>query len=312
MVSISSFPMIDTELIRKIRIQFSPYRFWYIDDSGDEQELHAEDDGSSLHPLVDEHGCWSADEKGFCVSRTCCIRSASFLFGGDGVACKNATLVLALLCKSPDSRQRLAFEISEIENSSEYQEFKINRLFPNPCFRGRLDLQVAIILKKDGTPNADEMHLANIPGTVLGIVDSFSVLFDGAGSMFPISVVNDKDALLWSVECNFDDPLLDKFSDCILIKFNRAHKDFKYINKTDKGNFNPSFLREVLAGALATIVDCVRESDSWDSIKNGHSDMESVGQVVYYFVSTLNLNLDDAKQCSMAFRDYFERKLGEL
>ena len=312
MVSISSFPMIDTELIRKIRFQFTPYCFEYTDDSGDMQKLQADDDGSCLHPLVDERGCWSPDEKGFSISRTYSIRSASFLFGADGVACKNATLVLALLCKSPDSRQRLAFEISEIENSLEYQEYQLNRLYLKPYFRGRLDLQTAIILKKGGTPGVDEMHLANIPGTVLGIVDSFSVLFDGTGSMFPINIINDRDGLLWSVDCRFDDPLLDKFSDCISININRAHKDYKYINKGDKGNFNPSFLREVLAGALATIVDCVRESDSWDSIKNGHSDMESVGQVVYYFLSTLNLNLDDAKQCSMAFRDYFERKLGEL
>jgi hypothetical protein len=114
------------------------------------------------------------------------------------------------------------------------------------------------------------------------------------------------------VECDFDDPILDKFVDTVSINLNSAHPDYMYINPSDKANYNPSFLREVLAGAIATIVDCVRETSYWDDIKNGQSEDESVGQAVYYFATALNLNLDDAKQCSVAFRNYFEQQLGEL
>ena len=46
---------------------------------------------------------------------------------------------------------------------------------------------------------------------VLGTVDTFSVTFDGIGSMFPINIISDKDGLLWSIDCNIDDPLYDKF-----------------------------------------------------------------------------------------------------
>lgn len=312
MPTISSFPILDAEFFQRIRLQPSPFRFFYKDEMGEEQELVAEDNGSSLHPLVDDKGKWSADLNGFSVTRSYSIRSASFLFGNGGVACKSATLSLAVLCKSPDSRQRFAKEIGEISNSPEYQSFVMNLDFPNPCFKGRLDFQTAIVIKKGGIPSEDESHLANMPGTVLGIFDTYSVLFDGVGSMFPINVISDKNGLLWSVDCSFDDPLSDKFIDTVSINLNSAHRDYMFIDQNDRNNFNPSFLREVLAGALATIVDCVRETESWDDIKNGRYEEESVAQAVSYFLTTLNLSLDDAKQCSVSFRELLEQKLGAL
>lgn len=312
MQKLSSFPTLNDELIQKIKFQPSPFRFFYTDDNGDEQELTAAETGSSVHPLTDEHGRWSPDQHGFGVSRTVTINSASFLFGPCGVVCKDAVPVLALLWKSPDSRQRSAVEIGELADTPTPQTFTKPKLFHKPQFKGRLDLQTAVVLKRAGHPGEDERHLANIPGTVLGVIDTFSVLFDGTGSMFPVNIINDRDGLLWSVECDFDDPTLDKFVDTVSINLNSAHPDYMYISPSDKAHYNSSFLREVLAGALATIVDCVRETDYWDDIKNGQSEDESVGQAVYYFITALNLNLDDAKQCSVAFRNYVEQQLGEL
>ncbi|MBR4585234.1 MAG: hypothetical protein IKO29_00650 [Bacteroidales bacterium] len=312
MQPLSSYPTIDIELLQKVRIQSSNYQFYYKDDEGEEQELIAEDAGSSIRPLNDDRGRWSPDVDGFGFSRSYTVRCASFLYGASGVACKDATLALALLWKSPDSRQRSACEIGVLPNDGIPHSYNLNMYYPRPCFKGRLDLETVIVVKNAGNPDEEERHLANIPGSVLGVVDTFSVTFDGNGSVFPINIITDKTGLLWSVECDFDDPLFDKFTDCVSINLNNAHPDFKYINPSDKSNYNPSFLREVLAGAVSTIVNYVRESDYWDDIKNGKAEEESVGQALYYFASSLNLNLDDAKQCSYAFRDYFTQKLGEL
>ncbi len=312
MQTLSSYPIIDTALQQKVRFQSTPFRFYYTDDGGEDKSLTAEDSGSSIHPLSDDTGRWSPDDNGFGVSRSYTVRCASFLYGQNGVACNDATLALALLWKSPDSRQRSACEIGVLSNNGIPQSFTLTKYFPRPCFKGRLDLQTVVVIKVAGNPKEDEKHLANIPGTVLGTIDTFSVTFDGTGSIFPINIISDKDGLLWSIDCNVDEPLYDKFTECVSINLNSAHVDFKYINPSDKSNFNPSFLREVLAGAISTIVDCIRETDSWDDIKNGKAEVESVGQAIYYFASSLNLNLDDAKQCSFAFRDYFAQKLGEL
>ena len=312
MQTLSSYPIIDTALQQKVRFQFSPFRFYYTDDGGEDKKLTAEDSGSNIHPLSDDSGRWSPDDNGFGVTRTYTVRCASFLYGPNGVACNDATLALALLWKSPDSRQRSACEIGVLSNDGIPHSFSLTKYFPRPCFKGRLDLQTVVVIKAAGNPDDDEKHLANIPGTVLGTIDTFSVTFDGTGSIFPINIITDKDGLLWSIDCNIDEPLYDKFSECVSINLNCAHPDFKYINPSDKANYNPSFLREVLAGAISTIVGFIRETDSWDDIKNGKAELESVGHVVYYFATSLNLNMDDAKQCSIAFRDYFAQKLGEL
>ncbi len=273
--------------------------------------MQAEDTASATHPLSDEHGKWSPDIYGFNMSRNYTIRCASFLYGENGVACNDATLGLALIWKSPDSRQRSAIDIGTLVNSAMPQSFTLEKSFPKPQFRGRLTLETAIVLKKAGIPKDGERHLANIPGTVLGTIDSFILLFDGRGSAFPVSISNKPGGLLWSIDCNFEDPTTDRFIDCVSINLNSAHKDYKFINSSDKA-FNPAFLREILAEAISRIVDCVRETDYWDDIKNGNVEEESVGQAIYYFAKTLDLNLDDARQCSISFRYYFEQKLGEL
>ena len=311
MHTLSSFPLIDNDLLQKIRVQTSPFEFSYTDGDGDIHDLVAEDSTSSAHPLSDEHGKWSPDSFGFNMTRNYNIRCASFLFGAGGVACKDAVLSLAIIWKSPDSRQRSAFEIGAIANQLTPQIFTLVKPFPYPQFRGRLTLQTAVIIKKAGNPGPDETHLANLPGTVLGILDTYTILFDGKGSAFPVAITNNPGGLLWSVDCDFDDPTTDRFNDCVSINLNSAHKDYKYINPSDKA-FNPAFMREVLAGAISTIVDCVRETDFWDDIRNGNVEEESVGQAIYYFSKTLDLNLEDARQCSISFREYFEQKLGEL
>ncbi len=312
MESLSFFPMLDDALVQKTGPKFTPFSFYYREENGDRVELLAEDSASCVHPLTDEHGRWSPDVNGFGFSRTFTIRCASFLYGKNGVACKDAVLAVVLLWKSPDSRQRSSMEVGILNDLPTPQSFQIEKYFSTPCFKGRLDLQTAVVIKKAGNPDEDEGHLANIPGTVLGILDTFSVEFDGRGSSFPVMVVNDPGSLLWSVKCDFDDPLIDKFSDSVSINLNSAHRDFRFINATDKKNFNPSFLREVLAGALSTIVDTLRESIWWDDIKNGKGEEDSIAKAINYFDSGLELILDDPRQCSMAFREYFEKKLGEL
>jgi hypothetical protein len=313
METLSSFPLLDDDRVLKLSPSFSPYRFYFKDDEGVEVDLTAEDVSSSVHPLSDEHGRWSPDKHGFGFERAYTINNAPSLYGKDGIACADAVLALVLVWKSPDSRQRSAFEIGEVINRPGEQEFPYRHYYNKPIFKGRLDLQVCLVIKEAGIPAEGEELFANMAGTVLGVLDSYSVRFDGFGSSFPVMVVNDVGGLLWSVRCDFDDPLTDKLVDTVAINLNSAHRDFKYINHADRKNFNPSFLRQVLADALSTIVDYIRETPSWwDEIVNGKGEPESVAMAMNYFLTTLELNLDDPKQCSIAFRDLFEHKLLEL
>lgn len=308
MPALSAFPTITNSLLQKLGFSPSPYRFIYLNTEGEEFDLT--DDGllSNLHPLIDEHGRWSPDSHGFGLSRYYALENSSVLFGKEGICCHDAVLGLALIWKSSDSRQRSSVYIGEIPCSSKLKVFTLNETFPKPIFRGRLDLESVIFIRKAGYPLEDEKHLANIPGTIVGVLDSYSILFDGSGSAFPVTIENNKDGLLWSISCEFDDPLTDRFNESVSINLNCAHPDYQYIDPNNK-KYNPSFLREILASALSTLVDQIREGESWDDIKNGMSEEGSVGQAIYYFSKTLELNLDDAYQCSIAFRSYFEQKL---
>lgn len=314
MLTLSSFPTLSYELIQKARVLFSPYRFYYADDEGEEYDLVPDESSFVSHPLSDDRGRWSPDTDGFKLSRNYTVRSASFFFGKNGLVCSDASLAIVLIWTSAESRQRSAIEIGIIQNSTDSQSFILKADFPKPRFRGRVDLQTAIVIKKAGNPTEGEFHLANMAGTVVGIIDNYSIQFDGTGSSFPVMSFNNPNGLLWQVQCDFNDVLTDQFSETVAVLINRAHKDYKYINPSDKCNYNPSFLREVLAEAIATIVDFVREKGrtDWNDVLNGKVEEGSIGQVIYYFSTTLNMNLDDPRQCSISFRDYFDKNLAAL
>lgn len=312
MQTLTSFPTISDELKGMIRYRSTSFTFSY-QEGGEDHELVAEDNGSSVRPLVDEHHRWTPDSFGLRIGRTYRINSASFLFGEKGVACSDAELGLALVWKSSDSRQRSAVDLGAILNSNEEQTYTLDKPFSEPRFRGRLELQTVIVVRKAGHPGENEEFLANIPGTILGVLDSFSVLFDGNGSMFPVSYGPNPGGLLWSVDCNFDDPTTAIFdADTVSINLNTSHGDYKYINMADKANFNPALLKEILADAVATIVDCARESSYWDDIRNGKSEEGSVGEAIHYFLKVLDLDLDNPRLSSISMRTLFEQKLAGL
>ena len=313
METLSSFPVLGEELKQKVNVKPSPYRFYYKDNDGEEYDLVPDETVSTARPLTDERGRWSPDTDGFSVSRNYTVRTASFLYGKNGIACSDAQLALVLIWTSADSRARSAVEIGLIGNIPSPQQFSLNAEFPKPRFRGRVDFQTAIVIKTAGHPSEGEEHLANLAGTVVGVLDSYSLHFDGAGSTFPIMTVSNS-GLLWQVQCDIDDVLTDRFEDSVAILLNRAHRDYTYINPADSNYFNPSFLREVLAVAVSTIVDQVREKGrtDWNDVLSGKAEEGSVGQVIYYFATALNLNLDDPKKCSISLREHFEKNLTAL
>ena len=50
-------------------------------------------------------------------------------------------------------------------------------------------------------------------GTILGVLDETKVIIDGNGSLFPIHMVSNLTEPLWWVQCNWEDPTQDSFTD---------------------------------------------------------------------------------------------------
>lgn len=236
--NISLFPVINDELLGKIRFQASPYELYYI---REEQEfvLQAEEIESSIimHKVIDEEGVWSPDDYNFCIRRRYSLRTYQCLFGEKGIACKNAVLGLALVWTSADSKQRGVLKIGDIKNSSQDLELMLNHEFVRAQLRGIVEFTTVIYIKEAGTPSWDEEHLANEYGCLLGELDKFAIKLDGTGSVFPIYEISELGQPLWYVKCDWDDPTYEQFSECVSININTAHKNYKYLDKT-KRTFN--------------------------------------------------------------------------
>ncbi len=309
--NISLFPVLNDEMLGKIRFQATPYELYYI---REEQEfvLRAEEIESSLimHKVIDEEGIWSPDDYNLCIRRRYSLRTYQCLFGEKGIACKNAVLGLALVWTSADSKQRGVLKIGDIRNSSQDIELTLNYEFLEAQLRGIVEFTTVIYIKEAGTPSWDEEHLANEYGCLLGELDKFIIKLDGTGSVFPIYEISEPGQPLWYVKCDWEDPTYEQFSECVSININTAHKNYKYLDKT-KRTFDEQLLKEIMASALILIITKLKEQDNyWDVTTNGDDIQKgSVSEAIYYFINTLEWDVSTPEAMSISIRKFFEQRI---
>ncbi|MEG0720149.1 MAG: hypothetical protein RR446_00045 [Lachnospiraceae bacterium] len=307
----SLFPVINDELLGKLRYQTSPYELYYIRND-QEYILRAEEVESSItvHKVIDDEGIWSPDDYSLCLRRRYSIRTYQCLFGENGIACKNATLGLALMWTSSDSKQRGVIPIGDIENSSRDLEFLLNREFAEAQLRGIVEFSTVIYLKSAGTPLWDEGHLANDYGCLLGELDKFIIKLDGDGSVFPMYEINEPGQPLWYVKCEWDDPTYDQFSESVSININTAHKSYKYLDKT-KRTFDDQLLKEIMSSALILIITKLKEQNNyWDATTTGEElQRGSVSEAIYYFINSLEWDVSSPEGMSLSIRKFFDQRM---
>ncbi len=309
--NIALFPMINDELLGKIRFQTSTYELFYIRDD-QEFPLCAEEVESSVtvHKVIDEEGIWSPDDYNLGVRRRYSLRTYQCLFGENGIACKNAVLGLALMWTSADSKQRGVLPIGDIENSARDLELTLNHEFTLAQLRGEVEFTTVIYIKSAGTPLWDEEHLGNEYGCLLGELDRFIIKLDGTGSVFPIYEIQEYGQPLWYVKCDWDDPTYEPFSECVSININTAHKNYKYLDKT-KRTFDEQLLKEIMASALNIIITKLKEQDNyWEATTIGddlHSG--SVSEAVYYFINSLEWDVSTPEAMSLTIRKFFDQRM---
>lgn len=305
------FPTINDELLGKIRFQTSLYEFYYVRDD-QEYSLRAESvDGSVIiNKIVDDEGIWAPDDYNLCVKRRYSLRTYQCLFGENGIACKNAVLGLALMWTSADSKQRGVIPIGDIENSQRDIDMNLNYEFSEAQLRGEVEFTTVIYLKSVGTPLWNEEHLANEYGCLLGELDKFVIKLDGNGSVFPMYEVNEPSQPLWYIKCDWDDPTYEQFSECISIYINKAHKNYKYLDKT-KRTFDEQLLKEIMASALIVIITKLKEQNNyWDATTTG-DDLQrgSVSEAIYYFINTLEWDVSTPDAMSLSIRKFFDQRM---
>jgi hypothetical protein len=103
------------------------------------------------------------------------------------------------------------------------------------------------------------------------------------------------------------DPEEDAFSDCVLIKFNKAHRDYEKILFGQK-KFDKTLFVEIIAAALSIIISQLREKhpQMWSNMStNGYSASNgSICQVVKYMIDSFNLDFSDINTTSVTLRQF--------
>jgi len=307
------YPSLTDALKKKTGYSSRPQEFYYISDYSEKKDLavESEDAASSVFIIRDPDGFWAISEKPFWGRKRCTIRTSQFLFGKDGVVCNDAVIGLAIRWRSASSGQRGVFKIGTITKAEPSKNFDSKFEFVRGQLRGMVTLETILYIEKAGCPSADESHLANVAGTVVGELDSITIRLDGSGSVFPVCTMPMKSKALWTLKCDWTDPTSDSVADCVSLNLNTLHRKYKYIDRSQP-TYNEQLFAEVMAAAMSVLIEKVRAEYGafWDQImQNDGLDEGSIGQLIYYFSDKLEWDISSPDKVSLSARKFFEEKL---
>ena len=306
------FPRITEKLKQKIVIEMTEPFFQYKS-NGNWNNLEMEDiegENPFYKKLSDKNGVWNFDNYGLRFQREYNLRFPGFLFGKDGVVPHDAEIGIALMYTSSESKQRGVIPIGQFNARMNNITFDAEHFFEHGKFRINASFTTIFYVAKAGNPREDEAHLANKAGYRLGEIETFTLIFDGKGSWFPIYEKDMKNQPLWNVVYSSTEPAYDSFLDSVEIQINTAHKEYKYIDRKSK-SFNRQLLIEVIAGAMCIIVENFKAQESeWENaMTNGDYSEGSVSQAINYFVKVLQWDVSKPEKLSLSIRKHLEQCL---
>ncbi|OHX50694.1 hypothetical protein [Cytobacillus oceanisediminis] len=288
--------------------------FFYKDSDGSKQILNEREDYEFKTLLSNNDDSWDYVEKGLGISGNLILGSPSSLFGPTQMVNADAELGIALQWVSKQSSQRGIIPLATITSTTPDNIFiPMNYYFHKDKLFGEVQISLVIYLKKASRNSMRGQ--AKLSGTILGKLVEWVVILDGSGSTFPIVIVNEPDKPLWYVDFNYSEPLVEPFDkEYIAIYLNKAHAAFPSIQKP-KTKIDQALYVEFLSGALQLILQNLMEGVDWQEIQNGDNCEEgSIGQVMHYFLTTLNWEFDTPEKLAISIRKDLETrvKTGEM
>lgn len=311
-IQLDLFPTIGKKLFDKIGYFSGEYQFLYHKDGYDivlqneANESHGQTQ-SVIH-LIDSNCQWHANMYDLCFKKSCIINNPNFLFGENGVAVDEATIGIAVMWSSKTSSQRGIIKCSEFQRQVGKVSIDIEGCFPPGQLKGTVIFDTVLYLKQ--APEISPSYYARKPGTILGVLDTITVIIDGNGSVFPIVEVQEPGYPLWYVVCKWSDPLSDPFDEeNVELRINTANPAYNYL-KVEEGLKESPFLKEILASAMQTIILNAMQGEYWNDIVNGENlDEGSIGQAINYFISTFGWDYSSPERLAMSIRKDFESRI---
>lgn len=288
--------------------------FFYREEDGAKYILNQAMDYEFKTLLSNEDDSWEYGERGFGISGNIILGNPSCLFGPTQLVAAASEIGFAFQWISKQSLQRGIIPFATIKNGADYNvNIPFEYYFLKDKLFGEVHISLVMYLKK--TSRNSMRGQAKFPGIILGELAEWDIILDGAGSTFPIVIVDEADSPLWYVDFNYTEPLIEPFDkEYIAIYLNKAHVAFSSIQK-QKNKFDQALYVEFLASALQLILQNLMECDEWSDIQVGRNCEEgSIGQVMYYFKTTLNWNFDTPEKLAISLRKDLESrvKIGEI
>jgi len=283
--------------------------FYFREEDGSKQILNQTLDYEFKTLLRNEYDNWDYVENGIGLSGSVTLGYPTSLFGPTRLVNADAELGIALQWLSKKSSQRGVVPIATITNKTpDDLIIPIDYYFPKDKLFGEVIISLIVYLKKASLNSMRGQ--AQVSGAILGELEEWFVILDGSGSTFPIVIVNEPDKPLWFVDFNYSEPLIEPFDkEYIAIYLNKAHDAFKFVY-TPKTKFDLVLYVEFLASAIHLILQNLMNCPDWQDIQDGRNCEEgSIGQVMHYFKTTLNWDLDTPEKLAISLRKDLETRV---
>lgn len=245
--------------------------------------------------IVDDSGKWSLDEHNLVLNGTVSITNTASLFGillpSDGI------IGVGLVWRSRSSSLRGAAHIAQINKKSGDVSIKFRKEFPKASLRGNIDISIELYVLSNGNKKGLAV------GSTLGEIDSFVLVLEGIGSTFTVFEKSAPGEPLWNVDCEWDDPEFNQFSDCVRVTINTAHP--AWISSSDD-EVRKELLKEIMASSMQIVISEL-DPDQYNSA--GEYEPGSVSNAIVYFISRAKIDLSSPSSVAKTIRAYLDKSM---
>ncbi|WP_330948742.1 hypothetical protein [Virgibacillus sp. MG-45] len=296
---------LDEKLMARIGYSQQPLKAYYTNEMNETIEMGVEPEEGleNTFQLADPKVHYDPDIHDLNLVFEFGIENTRFLFGENGLTGNDGVLGIAVRWHSRDSAQQKVVPATVINSVDDHIDYQMNLRIQKGTVRGKVSFEVILYVVK---PAHGQIHL--VSGTVLGVLRSSLLLFDGNTSMFPILEVNNPNKGLWWVDCNFTDPSIEPFDDeHVAIVINKGHRHYKQL-KIEKGIGSSPLMLEIVATGLQIIIETVKSSGSWQDILANNSETGSIGEAIYYFINTFPWDTSSPENLLRTMREDFNSR----
>lgn len=251
---------------------------------------------------------WNCDDYDLKMSITLELNNLNKLFGGDGIAPIGSEIGVALEWYSAQSKiRKVSIADDGIIDNDNLKSFHLSSCIPKSTISGSICANLILFLKHSTSkPDRNALHLNNIEGYTIGIIEEYTIFLSGNGSLFPIKIEPLDSNVLWDLRINYSDIEETLLSDGMVLILNSKHKDYHYINPDSK-DYCDKLADEIVSNAITMLLCYVRDHEGLDNL-NDNCASGSIMEYILYCKNTLEIDFTDSNSISKTVNEYSSKE----